>query len=98
LFAPLFARPALRALAGLDPHGARTRATLATTYRKKPGKSHYLRCRLELTEAGWRAHLTRERQGSHVLTSMLGADALAVMPAETEEVAAGERVEVELLR
>jgi molybdopterin molybdotransferase len=94
----LFARPALRAMTGLDPHAGRTHATLATTYRKKPGKAHYLRCRLELIEDGWRAHLTRESQGSHVLTSMLGADALALMPADADEVAAGERVEVELLR
>jgi molybdopterin molybdotransferase len=94
----LFARPALGALTGLDPAASRTQATLATAYRKKPGKAHYLRCRLELTEAGWRAHLTRERQGSHVLTSMLGADALAVIPADREEIAAGEPVEVELLR
>jgi molybdopterin molybdotransferase len=94
----LFARPALRALVGLDPAGDRTQATLATTYRRKPGKAQYLRCRLELTEEGWRAHLTRERQGSHVLTSMLAADALAVIPADRDEVAAGERVAVELLR
>jgi molybdopterin molybdotransferase len=94
----LFARPAVRALTGLDPTASRTRATLATTYRKKPGKAHYLRCRLELTDEGWRAHLTRESQGSHVLTSMLGADALAVIPANTEEIAAGEQIEVEQLR
>jgi molybdopterin molybdotransferase len=94
----LFARPALRAMSGLDPDAGRTHATLAAAYRKKPGKAHYLRCRLELTDDGWRAHVTRESQGSHVLTSMLGADALAVIPIEAEEVAAGERVEVELLR
>jgi molybdopterin molybdotransferase len=94
----LFARPALRALTGLDPTAGRTQATLATAYRKKPGKAHYLRCRLELTDQGWRAHLTRGTQGSHVLTSMLAAEALAVIPAEREEIAAGERVEVELLR
>ncbi|HWN73184.1 MAG TPA: gephyrin-like molybdotransferase Glp [Solirubrobacterales bacterium] len=94
----LFARPALLAMTGLDPIPGRTQATLATTYRKKPGKAHYLRCRLELTNAGWRAHLTRETQGSHVLTSMLGAEALAVLPAETEEVTAGAPVEAELLR
>jgi molybdopterin molybdotransferase len=94
----LFACPALRAMTGLDPLAGRTQATLTTTYRKKPGKAHYLRCRLELTDQGWRAHLTRESQGSHVLTSMLDADALAVMPADREEIAAGERVEVELLR
>ncbi|HET9154335.1 MAG TPA: gephyrin-like molybdotransferase Glp [Solirubrobacterales bacterium] len=94
----LFVRPALRALAGLDPDAGRTQAALATAYRKKPGKAHYLRCRLELTEDGWRAHLTRESQGSHVLTSMLAADALAVIPADTDEIPAGEQVEVELLR
>jgi molybdopterin molybdotransferase len=94
----LFVRPALSALTGLDPFAGRTRATLATTYRKKPGKAHYLRCRLELTDEGWCAHLTRERQGSHVLTSMLAADALAVIPADCEQIDAGERVEVELLR
>jgi molybdopterin molybdotransferase len=94
----LFARPALRAMTGLPPHPARTRATLAEGYRKRPGKAHFLRCGLELVERGWRAHLTRGRQGSHVLTSMLGADALAVIPADREEIAAGEEVEVELLR
>jgi molybdopterin molybdotransferase len=93
----LFAKPALRALTGLDPNVGRTHATLATAYRKKPGKAHYLRCRLELADEGWRARLTRETQGSHVLTSMLAADALAVIPAEREEIAAGEQVEVELL-
>lgn len=94
----LFAKPALWALVGLDPNVGRTRAALATSYRKKPGKAHVLRCRLELTDRGRRAHLTRESQGSHVLTSMLGADALAEIPADAEEVAAGEQVEVDLLR
>jgi len=94
----LFAGPALRAMQGLDPGSVRTNATLAAAYRKQPGKAHYLRCRLELTDGGWRAHLTRESQGSHVLTSMLGADALAVIPADVEEIAAGQPVEVELLR
>ena len=45
---------------------------------------------------GWRAELTGE-QGSHQLTSMLGADALALVPAGEGELAAGERVELELL-
>ena len=94
----LFARPPLRAMVGLDPDAARTKAALATAYRKKPGKAQYLRCRLELSEQGWRAHLTREAQGSHVLTSMLAADALALIPAEREQVAAGEQVAIELLR
>ncbi|HET7120878.1 MAG TPA: gephyrin-like molybdotransferase Glp [Solirubrobacterales bacterium] len=94
----LFVRPALRALVGLPPLSATTCATLAEPYLKKPGKAHYARCRLELTAAGWRAHLTHSNQGSHILTSMLGADALAAVPADRQELAAGELVEVELLR
>ena len=33
-----------------------------------------------------------------MLTSMLGADALAVVPTESGDVEAGERLEIELLR
>jgi molybdopterin molybdotransferase len=94
----LFARAALRAMTGLPPDAGCTEALLAEPYRKKAGKAHYVRCRLELTEEGWRAHLTRSSQGSHVLTSMLGADGLATLPADREEFEAGERVAVELLR
>ena len=36
-------------------------------------------------------------QGSHVLTSMLGADALAIVPRGEGELAAGDEVEVEPL-
>ena len=94
----LFVKPALRAMLGLDPHATRTRATLAGTYRKKPGKAHFIRCRLELTDTGWSAHLTRESQGSHVLTSMLGADALIEIPIDAENVRAEMRVPIEILR
>jgi molybdopterin molybdotransferase len=38
-----------------------------------------------------------KEQGSHVLTSMLGADALAILPSAQGDVRAGERVEIELL-
>jgi molybdopterin molybdotransferase len=92
----LFVRPALRAMLGLAPISGRTRAALAAPYRKKAGKAHYARCSLELTEQGWCAHLTRASQGSHVLTSMLGADALAAIPADREEIAEGEEIEVEM--
>ena len=52
---------------------------------------------LRLADDGWHADLTRGDQRSHVLTSMLGAEALALIPAERETVPAGERVAVELL-
>jgi molybdopterin molybdotransferase len=93
----LFARPALLALQGTDPARPRTTAILDEGYEKRTGRAHALRCSLELAADGWHARLTREAQGSHVLTSMLGADALAIIPAEAEAIAPGERVEVELL-
>jgi molybdopterin molybdotransferase len=92
----LFARPALLAMQGLDPGARRTEALLAEGYAKKPGRAHAVRCRLSQRDEGWVAEPTKE-QGSHVLTSMLGADGLAILAAESGDVAAGQRVTVELL-
>jgi molybdopterin molybdotransferase len=93
----LFARPAVRAMLGAaaDPR-QRATAILDQDYAKSPGRAHLLRVRLELADDGWHATPTGN-QGSHVLTSMLGADALAIIPTESGDVAAGERVEIELL-
>ncbi len=63
---------------------------------KSPGRAHAVRCGLELREDGWHAR-PAERQGSHVLSSMLGADALAIIPTASAGVRAGEHVEIELL-
>jgi len=93
----LFARPALRALAGAPEGVDRARATLATGVPRLPKRDQAVRCGLELTDAGWSAKPTGP-QGSHVLTSMLGADALAVVAAGPEPAPAGGVVEVELLR
>ena len=93
----LFVRPAIRAMLGVAGEEARrTTAILDQEYPKRPGRAHLVRCRLELREDGWHARPTKE-QGSHVLTSMLGADALAIIPTAAGGVAAGERVEIELL-
>ncbi len=93
----LFAQPALFAASGRDPDERTATALLTESWPKRAGRAVYLRCRLTLTDAGWEASPTSERQGSHVLSSMLGADCLAVLPAAAERVAAGERVEVLLL-
>ena len=53
--------------------------------------------RLRAGEDGWHAAPTKDAQGSHVLTSMLGADGLALIARGDGEAPAGERVEVELL-
>jgi molybdopterin molybdotransferase len=91
-----FVRPALIAMAGGEPATRRTTARLGADYEKPTDRAHAVRCRLELDERGWVAW-PLPRQGSHVLTSMLAADALALIPTECAGLAAGETVEVELL-
>jgi molybdopterin molybdotransferase len=93
----LFARLALRTMCGADPGLERATALLVEDYEKRPGRVHAVGCQLELHDDGWHARLTREAPSAHVLTSMLGAEALAIVPAEAEAVWAGERVTVELL-
>jgi molybdopterin molybdotransferase len=92
----LLVRPALAVLAGAAPERTRTTAILDGDYEKAPGRAHAIRCRLSLREDGWHA-APAPQQGSHVLTSMLGADCLALAPAESASLRAGERIEVELL-
>ena len=92
----LFVAPALGALSGAPAGLRRTTATLTRDYAKAPGRAHAVRCRLALSEHGWRAEPTGD-QRSHILTSMLGADALAIIPTASGDVRAGEQVEVELL-
>jgi molybdopterin molybdotransferase len=92
----LFAAPALRALQGADPAATRAGAVLDAPLARHPRREQAVRCRLRIAEDGWHAEPTGA-QGSHVLTSMLGAGALALVPAGEGEVAAGERVVIELL-
>jgi molybdopterin molybdotransferase len=93
----LFVRPALAALQGADPSATRTRALLAQPFRRNPRREQAVRVRLEPGEGGWIASPTKAAQGSHVLTSMLGADGLALIGPGEGDAPAGERVEVELL-
>jgi molybdopterin molybdotransferase len=92
----LFGRLAIRALIGADPLATRATAFLETGYQKSPGRAHAVRCSLRPSSRGLLARPTGA-QGSHVLTSMLSADALAFFPSASEGAAAGEAVEVELL-
>ena len=93
----LFVRPALRALSGADPGVDTAMATLAAEVPRLPKRDQAVRCGLELTDDGWLARPTGP-QGSHILTSLLGADALAVIEAGPEPAPAGDRVRIELLR
>jgi molybdopterin molybdotransferase len=92
----LFARPALRALQGADPSASRSTAILDGPIELNPERDQAVRCRLRMADDGWHAEPTGP-QGSHVLSSMIGAGALAVVPAGQGEMAAGRRVTVELL-
>ncbi len=89
----LFARPALLALQGADPTARRVRMPLAEAVGRTPGRDELVR----VTFAGNVAVLTGP-QGSHVLTSMRGADGLAHIPAGDGELVAGTVVDVELIR
>ncbi|HLH13249.1 MAG TPA: hypothetical protein VKV16_00550, partial [Solirubrobacteraceae bacterium] len=84
------------AMQGASPEAERTSAVLDEGYEKPAGRAHALRSRLTLRADGWHARTTGA-QGSHVLTSMLTADALAIVPSATTRVAPGERVQVQLL-
>jgi molybdopterin molybdotransferase len=93
----LFARPALAAMQGAPPGAERGAAVLDEPVARSPRREQAVRCRLRAGDDGWHAAPTGE-QGSHQLTSMLGADALALVPQGDGELAAGERVEIEMLR
>ncbi len=92
----LFVLPALLALQGASPEAVRATARMSGPVKRNPRREQAVRVRLAAAEDGWRAEPTGP-QGSHVLTSMLGADALAMIPRGDGEVTAGERVDVEIL-
>jgi molybdopterin molybdotransferase len=92
----LFARPALRALQGADPGVRAGGARLGEPLRRNPKRDQMVRVRLEAGDGGWVARPTKA-QMSHVLTSMLGADALARVPAGDGVIDADERIDIELL-
>jgi molybdopterin molybdotransferase len=92
----LFVRPAIASMLGGTQLGRRVVAMFDAGYRKQPGRAHVVRCVVEARSDGWHAAPTKD-QGSHVLTSMLGADGLAYLDVDRGDVAAGDQVEVELL-
>jgi molybdopterin molybdotransferase len=93
----LFARPALAALQGAAPEARRVTATLESAIARNPQREQAIRVNLLQSQNGLHAAPTKGAQGSHVLTSMVGADGLALIAPGEGEAPAGERVEVELL-
>jgi molybdopterin molybdotransferase len=94
----LFVRPALRALQGAArPERPRVEVALAASYRKAPGRAHVVRAALR-RDGDVLVATPHGRQGSGMLSSMLGVDALLLFDAARGDVAAGERTPALLLR
>ena len=93
----LFVRPALRRLAGFTAlHRLRLRARALSRIDNPGHRRGYLRVTLERDGTSWGARLTGD-QGSAILTSMVRADGLAVVPGDTT-VQVGGDVEVIIFR
>jgi molybdopterin molybdotransferase len=94
----LFARPAIRKMLG---HTALFRrpipARVAETITISAPLTHFLRAELRMERDGYVATLTGP-QGSGLLSSMVKADALLIIPPERPRIEAGEIVEALLLR
>jgi molybdopterin molybdotransferase len=88
----LFARPALAALQGADASVPRTAATLATAVPRNPDRDELIRVRRRPEDG---AVEPTGPQGSHVLSSLLNADALAVIPRGDGALQAGATVALE---
>lgn len=93
----LFVRPALAALQGrTEEHLLEPEAVLGVAIRRNPDREQAVRVRLERRN-GKLVALPNGPQGSHIVTSLLGADALAFVPAGEGELEAGAAVALERL-
>ncbi len=94
----LFIRPAIRKMAG-HAHLLRSRiqARVADDIRSPDDLTHYYRVRLSRGNDGAIEATLTGPQGSGILTSMVQAQGLAVVPVGVTTIAAGEYVEVILL-
>jgi molybdopterin molybdotransferase len=85
----LFVRPALRRMLGhADVFRPELRVPLAADYRKSDKRTHIVRCRLQQADDG-AAFLPLPKQGSGMLTSMVGIDAFAIVDGPPGTIAAG---------
>jgi molybdopterin molybdotransferase len=103
----LFVRPALERLSGLSSPTVETdRAVTADRLGKAVGRRGFLRVTVDRDEHGVPARDLRGRlrvrssgrQGSHVLSAMALADALAVVPEDVDQLEPGAEVEIRWLR
>lgn len=92
----IFARPAILTMLGYeDTSKPMVDAVLDDEIRSKDERRHYVRVLAEQREDGYHASLTGA-QGSGILTSMVKANAFAVIPEDWDHAPAGSRVKVML--
>jgi molybdopterin molybdotransferase len=88
----LFARPALRRMGGhAHPFRREVAVPLAVAYAKDDNRAHVVRCRMR-REAGGPVLEPLAKQGSAMLTSMIGVDAFAIIDGPARTVEAGTAV------
>ncbi len=90
----LFARPALLALQGVVRSAGQRHATLGVAVRRNPRRQQAVRVRLDYSD-GVTVAVPNGPQGSNIVSSLLGADALAMIPPGEGELDAGARVALE---
>jgi molybdopterin molybdotransferase len=92
-----FVRPALLKMQGVtDWERPTVEAVLMDEVGRKDSRRHYLRVRVEEHEGEHRAYLTGG-QGSGILSSMVRANALAIIPEDWTHAPVGARVQVIML-
>ncbi|GAB3083717.1 molybdopterin molybdotransferase MoeA [Isoptericola nanjingensis] len=91
----LFVRPALAALAGREPPRP-VRRPAAEAWPSPPGRTHVVPVRTLPSGAVARATApgAGHRPGGHATSTLLGADALALVPPDVEKVEAGDGLDV----
>lgn len=93
----MFVRPALLKMQGLsDWQRPTVAATLMSTIEHKDERRHFVRVRLVWEDGEYHAYLTGA-QGSGILSSMVRANALAIIPEDWDHAPAGATVRVMLL-
>jgi molybdopterin molybdotransferase len=93
----LFARAAiLKMLGQLDPERPSIEATLVDGMKRKDGRRHFVRVKVVEKNGGYEATMTGE-QGSGILSSMVEANGLAIIPEDWPSAPPGSRVRVMLL-
>lgn len=92
-----FVRPALlRASGRNDIYRPILQATLEEEVKKHPGKKQFMRAIITIQNGEYRVRTTGD-QDSHILLSLVKANALMILPEEGDRVKAGEKVAVQML-